>query len=99
MTITQAELSGLLRDCLRLWDVTGAVTPEGEGVRLTVDGQVYEVMPADAALRPVRWFYQTPDRAAAARPPRAAPSIGATLSALRNALGVARAGRLRIGGG
>jgi hypothetical protein len=97
--MTQAELRGLLRDCMRLWDVPGEVTPAAEGVHIAVDGQTYAVTPADAAIRPVRWFYQTPERAAAGRPPRAAPSIVALLSALRNALGVARAGRLRIGAG
>ena len=51
---------------------------------------------APADMRPVRWLLQTPERAAAGRPPRAIPSIVALLSALRNALGAAPGNRLRV---
>ncbi|MGE0221782.1 MAG: hypothetical protein AB7F35_01580 [Acetobacteraceae bacterium] len=95
--MTNAELRGLLLDCLRLWDVRGRIG--GEGDELTVDtaAGVFTVSPADPALRPVRWFLQTPERREAGRPPRAIPSIVALLSALRNALGGERGDRLRVG--
>jgi hypothetical protein len=59
---------------------------------------VFTVARADPDFHPVRWFYQTPERAAAGRPPRAAPSIVALLSALRNAMEGTGGDRLRIGG-
>jgi hypothetical protein len=46
----------------------------------------------------VRWFLQTPERRDAGRPARAAPSIVAALSALRNNLGAGSGLKLRIGG-
>ncbi len=52
---------------------------------------------APVDMRPVRWLLQTPERRAANRPPRAAPSIVAVLTALRNALGAEGGNRLRIG--
>ncbi len=48
---------------------------------------MFSIERADPELRPVRWFLQTPERHAAGRPARAAPSIVAALSALRNNLG------------
>jgi hypothetical protein len=48
-------------------------------------------------MRPVRWLLHTPERRASNRPPRAAPSIVALLTALRNALGAESGNRLRIG--
>ena len=48
---------------------------------------MFSIARADPDLRPVRWFLQTPERRAAGRPARAAPSIVAALSALRNNLG------------
>ena len=95
--MTDAELRGLLRDCLTLWDVDGRVTATGDGMAIdTPDGQ-YTLQRASPGLRPVRWLLQTPVRAAAGRPPRVAPSIVAALSALRNALGGAGGTTLRIG--
>ena len=46
---------------------------------------------------PTRWFLQTPERAAAGRAARPAPSITALLSALRAALGLPRGTPARIG--
>ena len=97
--MTQAELRGLLADCLKLWDVSGRLTPVDDGWSIETSDGAYAMARADPDLRPARWFLQTPDRAAAGRPPRAVPSIVAALSALRNALGAARGQRLRIGGG
>ncbi|MGA3398433.1 MAG: hypothetical protein ABSC95_04375 [Acetobacteraceae bacterium] len=95
--MTDAELRLLLRDCLLLWDVEGRVTAGDDGMTIdTPDGQ-YALQRAAPDMRPVRWLLQTPARAAAGRPPRAAPSIVAALSALRNALGGAGGTTLRIG--
>jgi hypothetical protein len=97
--MTDAELRGLLLDCLKLWETPGRVAVRENDVVIETAEGVFSVRRADPALRPVRWFYQTPEREAAGRPPRAAPSIVALLSALRNAMGGTGGGRLRIGGG
>lgn len=94
---TPAELRALLRDCLSLWSVRARIDVEGDGVTLATDAGVFSVHPADPALRPVRWFLQTPERAAAGRPPRAVPSIVALLAALRNHIGGEGGENLRIG--
>lgn len=96
--ITDAELRALLIDCLKLWEVKGKVTVRDADIAIETASGLFTVGRADAALRPVRWFYQTPERAAANRPPRAAPSVVALLSALRNAMGGAGGERLRVGG-
>ncbi len=96
--MTDAQLRSLLLDCLKLWDVKGKVTVRDTGLALETPNGVFTVARAGPDLRPVRWFYQTPERAAARRPPRAAPSIVALLSALRNAMEGAGGNRLRIGG-
>jgi hypothetical protein len=97
--MTDAELRGLLRDCLALWSVEGRISVAGDGVTIhTADG-AFVVSRAVETLRPVRWLLQTPPRAAAGRPPRAAPSIVALLSALRGAIGGGGGNALRIGAG
>jgi hypothetical protein len=95
---TQAQLRSLLLDCLKLWEVDGKVTAVDPGLQIDTRFGCFTVTRADPDLRPVRWFYQTPERAAANRPPRAAPSIVALLSALRNAMEGAGGDRLRVGG-
>ena len=97
--MTQAELRGLLADCLALWEVAGRLVPAPDGWDIETDSGAFSIAAADPDLRPARWTLQTPERRAAGRPPRMAPSIGAALSALRNALGAARGQRLRVGGG
>jgi hypothetical protein len=98
-SMTAAELRGLLIDCLTLWGIDGRVVAGDAGMEVhTMDG-LFVVQQAPADLHPVRWLLQSPPRRAAGRPPRAAPSIGALLSALRNALGAERGVSLRIGGG
>jgi hypothetical protein len=97
--MTDAELRALLRDCLTLWDVKGSVTICGTGMEVETRDGLFTVQRAEPDLLPVRWLLQTPPRRAAGRPPRAAPSIGAVLSALRNALGAERGVALRIGAG
>jgi hypothetical protein len=95
--MTNAELRLLLRDCLLLWDVTGHVTAGDDGMAIdTLDGK-FRLQRAALEVRPVRWLLQTPIRAAAGRPPRAAPSIVAALSALRNAVGESGGATLRVG--
>ena len=97
--MTDAELRSLILDCLKLWGVSAKVTAGDTGLAIETPGGVITIARAEPELRPVRWFYQTPERAAAHRPARATPSIGALLSALRNAMGAASGDRLRIGGG
>jgi hypothetical protein len=95
--VTDAELRGLLIDCLTLWRIDGRVVAGDVGMEVrTMDG-VFVVQRADLGLHPVRWLLDTPPRRAASRPARVAPSIGALLSALRNAVGADRGVSLRIG--
>jgi hypothetical protein len=97
--LTDAQLRALLVDCLKLWEVAGKVVAGDARLCIETQGGIFTVAAADADLRPLRWFYQMPERAAAGRPPRAAPSIVALLSALRNAMAGAGGDRLRVGGG
>lgn len=94
---SQAELRALLRDCLTLWSVEARVDVVTDGLVVTTDMGPFTIHPADPDLRPVRWFLQTPERAAAGRPARAVPSVVALLSALRNHIGGERGDRARIG--
>jgi hypothetical protein len=77
--------------------VKGRISPCSEGVEIVVDGRSLLLQRAPVDMRPVRWLLQTPERRAANRPPRVAPSIVAVLTALRNALGAEGGNRLRIG--
>jgi hypothetical protein len=97
--MTDAQLRSLLLDCLTLWDVAGKVTVHDNGLMIETPDGAFTITRAEPDLRPIRWFYQTPERAAARRPPRPAPSIVALLSALRNAMAGAGGDRLRVGGG
>jgi hypothetical protein len=96
--ISDAELRGLLLDCLAVWDVPGSVTVRQDDLALEVAGRIVTVARAGEDMRPVRWFFQTPERAAAGRPPRAVPSVVALLSGLRGAVDGAGGDRLRVGG-
>ena len=96
--ITDALLRSLLLDCLKLWEVSGKIRVDDAGLRIDTPKGVFTVTRADPDLRPMRWFYQTPERMAAQRPPRAAPSIVALLSGLRNAMEGMGGDRLRVGG-
>ena len=97
--MTNADLRGLLIDCLALWGIAGRVTVGDAGVEANTADGLFTVQAAPPDMHPVRWFLQSPPRRAAGRPPRAAPSIGALLSALRNAVGAERGVTLRIGAG
>jgi hypothetical protein len=97
--VTDAELRALLLDCLKLWGIEGRLAAGADGWEIETAEGAFSIARADPDLRPARWFLQTPERRAAARPPRAAPSIVAALSALRNNLGAASGLKLRIGGG
>jgi hypothetical protein len=94
--MTDAEIAGLLRDALRLWGVEGTVAACDGGLVVTTGAGMHVVSRGTA---PTRWFLQTPARAEAGRPPRAAASVTGLLTALRNALGGAAAGRVPIGSG
>jgi hypothetical protein len=94
--MTDAELRALLLDCLRLWEVRGTVAVRDDDIAIESDRGVFTISRAEGALRPLRWFYQTPERAAAGRRPRASPSVVALLSALRNAMEGAGGDRARI---
>jgi hypothetical protein len=96
--MTDAQLRALLLDCLKLWEIHGSITAGDAGLAIETPAGVFKVARADPDLRPLRWFYQTPERAAARRPSRAAPSIVALLSALRNAMEGTGGDRLRVGG-
>jgi hypothetical protein len=96
--MTDAQLRALLIDCLKLWEVKGKVSARESGLAIEAPNGVFTISRAAPDLLPVRWFYQTPERSAAQRPPRAAPSIVALLSALRNAMDGTGGDRLRIGG-
>ena len=78
--MTLAEQRDLLRDCLRLWGVEGQVVVEDDRISVVTSAGAFTLTGGD---RTVRWFLKTPDRPL----PRAAPSIVAALSRLRNALG------------
>ena len=79
-------------DCLALWGVQGRVEAGDPGMRIIADTSTLRVERAPADMRPVRWLLHRPDRT-----PRVAPSIGALLTALRNALGAEAGNKLRIG--
>jgi hypothetical protein len=90
--MTDAELRALLLDCLSLWGLKGRVEAHDAGMQITVDTTALRIERAAADMRPVRWLLHRPSRA-----PRVAPSIGALLTALRNALGAESGNKLRIG--
>ena len=96
--LSDAELRGLLIDCLALWGIEARIAAGAGGMEIATSRGVFLVQRASDELRPLRWLLQTPDRRAVGRPARAAPSIVALLSALRGALGLAAAGKLWIGG-
>ncbi|MSP00778.1 MAG: hypothetical protein EXR07_06990 [Acetobacteraceae bacterium] len=96
--MTEAEFRTLLTDCLKLWGIQGKPRPGPDGWEIDTQDGAFSIGRADPDLRPARWCLQTPERRAAGRPPRMAPSIVAALSALRNNLGAARGEKLRIGG-
>lgn len=97
--MTDAELRSLLLDCLKVWEIDGRLSPGDEGWQIETSDGVFSIARADPELRPARWMLQTPERRAAGRPARAAPSIVAALSALRNNLGAGSGQKLRVGGG
>jgi hypothetical protein len=82
---------------MRLWQVDATVTGVAEGVEIVATDGTFLVQRSPREMRPVRWLLQTPERRAAARPPRAVPSIVALLASLRNALGAEGGNKLRIG--
>jgi hypothetical protein len=96
--LSDAELRGLLIDCVALWGVEARIAAGAGGVEIATPRGVFLVRRATPEMRPLRWLLQTPDRDVVGRPPRAAPSIVALLSALRSAFGAGAAGRLLIGG-
>ena len=63
--MTDAELRGLLLDCLKLWAVDGKLVPTEEGWDIETAEGAYSISRAEPDLRPVRWFLQTPERRAA----------------------------------
>jgi hypothetical protein len=97
--VTHSELRALLLDCLTLWGAQGRIEATDTGLQITTGDGTYTLQRAASDMRPARWLLQTPARRTANRPPRAAPSIVALLTALRNALGAEGGNRLRIGMG
>ena len=92
LAMTDAELRALLLDCLALWGLEGRVEATDPGMQITVDTKTLAVERAPADMRPVRWLLHRPNR-----PPRVAPSVGALLTALRNALDAEGGNKLRVG--
>ena len=90
-------LRGLLVDCVALWGVEARIAIRSDAVEIAASAGTFLVQRAPEDMRPVRWLLHTPERRAAGRPPRAAPSIVALLTALRNALGAEGGNKLRIG--
>jgi len=80
-----------------LWEIDARLEAGAEGWEIATADGMFSIARADPELRPVRWFLQTPERRAARRPARAAPSVVAALSALRNNLGAGSGPKLRIG--
>jgi hypothetical protein len=95
--LTDAELRALLSDCCALWSVAARIDVGADGVEVAAKSGTFLLQHAPPDVRPVRWLLHTPERRAAGRPPRAAPSIGAALIALRNALGAEAGNKLTIG--
>jgi G3E family GTPase/ABC-type branched-subunit amino acid transport system substrate-binding protein len=90
--ISRALLRSLLTDCLLLWGVDGRADWGGDALLLTTAaGQGAMVRPTTAAEHPARWMLCQPGG-------RWRPSLSITglLSALRSALGVPAASRMRI---
>ena len=92
--MTDTELRMLLLDCLLLWGLKGRVEVADASMLVTVDTSALQIERAPDDMRPVRWLLHRPDR-----PPRIAPSIGALLTALRNALGAEYGNKVLIGSG
>jgi hypothetical protein len=90
--MTDAELRALLLDCLALWGVKGRVEALDTSMQVIVNLTTLRIECAPADMRPVRWLLHRPGR-----PPRVAPSIGALLTALRNALGAEAGNKIKIG--
>jgi hypothetical protein len=82
----------LLLDCLSLWGLKGRVEAADTGMQVIVDTTTLQIQRAPSDMRPVRWLLHRPNRL-----PRVAPSIGALLTALRNALGAEGGNKLRVG--
>jgi len=95
--MTSAELRALLIDCVTLWRIDARIAACDDGMEIVVNDGMYLLQRAAPDQRPIRWLLHTPERRAANRPPRAAPSIVAALTALRNALGAEAGNKLRIG--
>lgn len=95
--MSDAELRGLLSDCLLLWGVPGRVSAGDTGMQVITERGAFVLQRVPEEMRPVRWLLRTPEREAAGRPPRTAPSVVAILTALRNALGGEGGAGLRIG--
>ncbi len=96
---TDAELRALLIDCVALWGVPARIAVDADGMEIAAKDGTFLLQRAPHDLRPMRWLLHTPERRAANRPPRAAPSIGAALIALRNALGAEAGNKLIVGSG
>jgi hypothetical protein len=54
--MTDAQLRGLLLDCLKLWEVKGKVTVRDTCIAIEMPGGLFTVARAGANLRPLRLF-------------------------------------------
>ena len=85
--ISDAEIRGLLADCLVVWGVPGSVVAGGAGIDVAGRCTVR------AGSAPTRWFVTVEGRT------RPVPSVVALLSAVRRGVGVAAGGRATVGVG
>ena len=90
--VAPAALRALLQDCLLLWGADGRASWDGDDLLLTAAGRRVAVRRTGVANRPVRWFLRAGD-AARLRP---CLSITGLLAAVRAALDIPAATRLRI---
>jgi G3E family GTPase len=90
--LSPATLRALILDTLELWAIAGGADWHGGALLVTAGGHALRIRPASEAERPARWFLLRD----APRAPRPALSILGLLGALRQALGVPPARRLRI---
>jgi hypothetical protein len=78
MPVTDAELRGLLMDCLAVWEVPGKVEVEPAEIAISAGGVRFGLRRAGFRETSIRWTLTSPGQR-----PRHMRSIGAVLRLLR----------------